>query len=74
MNMESAKKHTKVLILPHGAIPHLKLDPAKIRQVIENLLSNAIKYSPPGSTVSVEIQKQDSDVRGNVSHFKILRF
>lgn len=62
MNMESAKKHTKVLILPHGAIPHLKLDPAKIRQVIENLLSNAIKYSPPGSTVSVEIQKQDSHV------------
>ncbi len=34
-------------------------DPDRMLQVITNLLSNAIKFSPPGTTVSVQI---DSDI------------
>lgn len=34
----------------------LHLDRLKIVRVIDNLLSNAVKFSPPGSTVSVELE------------------
>jgi signal transduction histidine kinase len=36
-------------------------DPLRVRQVLVNLLSNAAKFSPPGSTVTVELS---SDARG----------
>ncbi|MBL9194474.1 MAG: hybrid sensor histidine kinase/response regulator [Opitutaceae bacterium] len=62
MNMESIKKHTKLILLPHGKIPTLALDPAKMRQVLENLLSNGIKYSPPGSTITVDVQAGETHV------------
>lgn len=59
MNMEAAKKKTQIIHHPsplRGEL--LRLDPAKIRQVIDNLLSNAVKYSPPGSTVGVQISRE----------------
>ena len=33
----------------------VKLDAAKMKQVIDNLLSNAVKYSPPGSHITVHL-------------------
>ena len=55
MNMEAAKKDTRVVFeLPEIPIK-LSIDPTKIRQVVDNLISNAIKYSPPGSTVQVTV-------------------
>ncbi|MBP7141450.1 MAG: hybrid sensor histidine kinase/response regulator [Opitutaceae bacterium] len=63
MNMEAAKKKTRLSLLPVPKLPLLPLDPAKIRQVIDNLLSNAVKYSPPGSTVSVELSLNENGVR-----------
>ena len=46
--------------------PLRRLDPNKIRQVVDNLLSNAVKYSPPGSTVTVLIH---SDAAGGTCTF-----
>lgn len=66
MNMEAAKKRTVVSILPPPLLPTLLLDPAKIRQVIDNLLSNAVKYSPPGSTISVELSFGENRVSFSV--------
>jgi len=54
-NMEASKKKTHVQFEAGGARPVLMLDAAKIRQVIDNLLSNAVKYSPPGSTITVNL-------------------
>jgi two-component system, sensor histidine kinase and response regulator len=56
MNMEAAKKRTRVQV--ESATEHLvfSIDPAKMKQVVDNLLSNAVKYSPPGSTVTVVIE------------------
>jgi two-component system sensor histidine kinase/response regulator len=54
-NIEAAKKNTKVVFTPAGAI-EARVDSAKIKQVVDNLLSNAVKYSPPGSTIRVALQ------------------
>jgi signal transduction histidine kinase len=54
--MEAARKKTHIVFEEHTANPELKLDAAKIRQVIDNLLSNAVKFSPPGSTVRVTLR------------------
>ena len=47
---ETAEKQTKIVLLSHERPPLRRLDPNKIRQVVDNLLNNAAKYSPPGST------------------------
>jgi signal transduction histidine kinase len=55
-NIEASAKQTKIEIVPHDRPPPHRLDPNKIRQVVDNLLSNAIKFSPPGSTIAVEVE------------------
>lgn len=47
------------LTISQGARAHL--DAVRVRQVLVNLLSNAARYSPPGSTISVEL---GADTRG----------
>lgn len=39
------------------------VDKTKIIQVIRNLISNAIQYSPEGSTIRIEIQKQSDNLK-----------
>jgi two-component system sensor histidine kinase/response regulator len=53
--IEAAKKGTRIVFSPPSAIPPVQLDAGKITQVIDNLLSNAVKYSPPGSTITVDL-------------------
>jgi len=40
----------------------LQADPLLFRRVLENLLENAIKYSPPRTTVALEVQDQGREV------------
>jgi signal transduction histidine kinase len=55
-NIEATGKQTKIEIVPHDRPPPHRIDPNKIRQVVDNLLSNAVKFSPPGSTITVEVE------------------
>jgi signal transduction histidine kinase len=54
-NINAARKNTKIVFSPPEEAPIVRIDQAKIKQVIDNLLSNAVKYSPPGSTVTMRI-------------------
>jgi signal transduction histidine kinase len=54
-NIEATKKQTKIVMLSRERPPPCRLDPNKIRQVVDNLLTNAVKFSPPGSTIDVEV-------------------
>src|SRR5262249_7328507 len=40
------------------AIPLLRQDPGKLRQILYNLLSNAIKFTPEGGRVSVRARAE----------------
>ncbi len=56
VNIEAARKQTKILLTTVARPAMATVDPHKIRQVVDNLLTNAVKFSPPGSTVEVELQ------------------
>ena len=52
----AAKKDIAIEGHFHEAIPPaIAIDKAKMEQVLNNLISNAVKFSPPGSTVRVEL-------------------
>jgi hypothetical protein len=53
----AASKGTTVL-LKSTSTAQVMADAARLLQVIDNLISNAIKFSPPGSTVSVKLDKK----------------
>jgi signal transduction histidine kinase len=61
IHREALKKKTHVIFEPPPQPVTLKIDPAKMRQVVDNLLSNAVKYSPPGSTVRTFVTPNASD-------------
>ncbi|MBN1221284.1 MAG: GAF domain-containing protein [Anaerolineae bacterium] len=61
----AAPKGTQVLLetISRGSA---MADPVRLRQVVDNLISNAVKYSPPGSRVTVGVERIDGDWRVNV--------
>jgi two-component system phosphate regulon sensor histidine kinase PhoR len=44
-------------------LPRVLGDEGRTHQVLANLIDNAVKYSPAGSRVDVEVQREDSRVR-----------
>ena len=56
INMEAAKKRTRIVLADPAPPLLLRIDAAKMRQVVDNLLSNAVKYSPPGSTITAFVR------------------
>lgn len=45
-----------------AALPHVRGDAERLRQLVDNLISNAIKYSDAGSRVLVEAEAENGDV------------
>jgi PAS domain S-box-containing protein len=50
-----------------GAVPHIFVDPDRLRQIVWNLLSNAIKFTPNGGQITVRVALVDSDVHISLS-------
>ena len=61
MNMEAAKKETKIFFEPPSETVSLRIDLTKMRQVVDNLLSNSVKYSPPGSIIKALIWRNEAE-------------
>lgn len=66
-NINAAKKGTKIRVESPPVGTSVKIDGAKVRQVVDNLLSNAVKYSPPKSTIRVRWETQSQRLRFIVS-------
>jgi signal transduction histidine kinase len=50
------KKSIEVLLSGPPGLPTMRIDAAKIEQVLNNLIGNAVKFSPRGSTVEVRAE------------------
>ena len=53
--------HTLVVNLP-PTLPMAQADPRRVTQVMSNLLDNATKFSPPGTTVTVDVEEHTHTV------------
>jgi two-component system phosphate regulon sensor histidine kinase PhoR len=44
-------------------LPRVLGDEGRTHQILANLIDNAVKYSPAGSRIDVEVQREDSQIR-----------
>jgi signal transduction histidine kinase len=59
------REQTIQVTLP-GEVPQLRADAARVREILVQLLDNALRYSPPGSTVRLEIAAAGRELRFRV--------
>ena len=64
-NRMAASKGTQVLLEPDST-GQVTADRTRLGQVVDNLISNAVKYSPPGSTVKINVEQAGEGWRVNV--------
>ncbi|MBL9210392.1 MAG: response regulator [Opitutaceae bacterium] len=60
INREAGKKGTQVVVDPIPGPVKAQIDLAKMKQVVDNLLSNGVKYSPPGSTITATVTRDEA--------------
>ncbi|CAM5567842.1 HAMP domain-containing sensor histidine kinase [Streptomyces sp. NPDC091290] len=58
--------HQLTVVPGPGPVP-LRLDPQRIRQVLDNLLTNAAVHTPPGTPVSVAVSVADGTAQVSVT-------
>jgi signal transduction histidine kinase len=70
---ETVRRHTKLAAVKGTRVRHEEVpacdvaaDPIRLRQIMDNLISNAVKFSPPGSTVTVNVRTSLGEVRVGV--------
>ncbi|WP_020133727.1 sensor histidine kinase [Streptomyces sp. 351MFTsu5.1] len=54
-------------VVPGPQALKLRLDPQRVRQVLDNLLTNAAVHTPPGTEVSVGVRVRDGSARVRIA-------
>lgn len=64
----AAEKQIDLRLTAADDLPTIQGDPGRLSRVVNNLLSNAIKFSPTGSVISIDIDRQgESELRIEVT-------
>src|SRR3954453_9390164 len=58
-----AQQEGPVVASGHGALPAIRGDRTRLRQVLGNLIENAVKYSPEGAEVRVSAAAANGEIR-----------
>ncbi|MEO8378421.1 MAG: GAF domain-containing sensor histidine kinase [Acidobacteriota bacterium] len=53
----SAQARVQIVSKIDGALPEVRLDEGRLKQILFNLLSNAVKFSPPDSLVAITCKR-----------------
>lgn len=61
---EATRKRVQIVSDVEEGLPLLRMDPARLSQVVRNLVENAIQHSPPSGTVSVRTRRARGDETG----------
>jgi signal transduction histidine kinase len=72
--LEVAKRYSGAVIAVEPRLPELRwiTDDIAVQRIISNLIENGVKYSPPRSTVTVELERHDGDGdRGPVTTVRV---
>lgn len=64
--LQAAEKGIRVAVRLSEALPLVRADPVRIRQVLMNLLTNAVRYTPSGGEITVAVQDAGDGVRVSV--------
>jgi len=59
---QAEKKNIDLRTQYGSALPLIKQDAAKLRQILSNLLSNAVKFTPEGGRVMLKAQAEGNDI------------
>jgi two-component system phosphate regulon sensor histidine kinase PhoR len=65
-DLETQINGRKLSVKLGRGLPHVKADPAKLRQILVNLISNAIKYSPDSTGVMIQATATEDWVRVSI--------
>jgi signal transduction histidine kinase len=60
IHREAGKKGIQIVVEKAVGAVKAQIDPAKMKQVVDNLLSNGVKYSPPGSTITTTVTRDEA--------------
>lgn len=65
MEVKAREKNVELKLNVSGNVPKIKIDAARIEQVISNLVTNAIRHTPGGGNITVSI-KPHNDQKASV--------
>jgi signal transduction histidine kinase len=57
----AAEAHVQITSHIDAAVPRVRLDEGRLKQILFNLLSNAVKFSPRGGPVTIDVTMSDAD-------------